>query len=804
VSDQELGREVIAAYLWLEHCIVERLKLCVILAIFGYYEATSQEVDVIRLGYAESGIVSAQTGMAATADGRHLVFAFKDHIIKVYDVFAGKMIRRFKGPALDLFDLQVTKDGKIILIGKKEVEIWNWKESKRIVTLPLTFEATKTAFSPGRNLLAVGQFEGNTAVFDLNEGKLLREIVYKKHHVSALAIHPRSNVIVVGVMAAMNALLPLKLFDIATGAEVASSSKKDFFTMAAFDGAGERIVAWGREGNQLFDAKDLRHLGRIGNDGVQYAGRNMAYGSLLTDDKVMMLTDTRAFNVSNVRTGERLFTTMREDGPRGLGRIGVGTTSIYALNPSMDKVIVNTTGNNINQLYDLKRNAMIGYFFCDSNDDFAIVARDGRIDGTPAAHSKLYWTSRKSDKKTSLESTFEKGYTPKLLSQFIGSEDVQNTAFDSDNILDRIPVIALKAITANKASDTATFETSQKSITIEVTVKQNPTEVTSVTLHQNAKPVRTLQNEGRSTYTFPASLNHSFGDENYFFVTASSKAGIDSEKMKFKVRYKGTVDAKPKLFLVTIGINQYKNPKYNLNYAQADADGVQLMISQQANSLFQEIISFSIRNDQAVKTNILAALEDIKMKSEEQDMLVLYYAGHGVMSEGVSRDKEFFIVPHDVTQLYGKDELLFEKAVSATELKTAARQINAQKQVFFLDACQSSGALEGMENRTRGVAEEKAIAQLARSTGSFWITSTGTDQFASEFAKLGHGIFTHALIEGLKGAADTNGDLRLTVRELSTYIENKVPELSDQLKGSPQYPSAYSFGNDFPLAVYRN
>jgi uncharacterized caspase-like protein len=196
-------------------------------------------------------------------------------------------------------------------------------------------------------------------------------------------------------------------------------------------------------------------------------------------------------------------------------------------------------------------------------------------------------------------------------------------------------------------------------------------------------------------------------------------------------------------------------------------------------------------------------MEEIKGKSLEQDMLVLYYAGHGVMSQGVDRDKDFFIVPHDVTQLYGKDDLLFEKAISANELKVFAQQINAQKQVFILDACQSSGALEALESMNRGAAEEKAIAQLARSTGTFWITSTGTEQFASEFDKLGHGIFTYALLEGIQGAADTNGDQRLTIRELSTYIENKVPELSEQLKGGAQYPSAYSFGNDFPLVVYK-
>jgi uncharacterized caspase-like protein len=226
------------------------------------------------------------------------------------------------------------------------------------------------------------------------------------------------------------------------------------------------------------------------------------------------------------------------------------------------------------------------------------------------------------------------------------------------------------------------------------------------------------------------------------------------------------------------------------------------MITLKSQSLFKEIIPYTIRNEKATKSAIYAALEQIKLKALEQDMIIVYYAGHGVMSGGTDKEKEFFIVPYDVTQLYGRDEMLFDKAISAAELKKYAQAINAQKQVFILDACQSAGALDALQEGSRGAAEEKAIAQLARSTGTFWITSTGSNQFASEFAKLGHGIFTYALLEGIGGAADVNKDQRLTIRELSTYIENKVPELSEQLKGTAQFPSAYSFGNDFPIAVF--
>ena len=157
------------------------------------------------------------------------------------------------------------------------------------------------------------------------------------------------------------------------------------------------------------------------------------------------------------------------------------------------------------------------------------------------------------------------------------------------------------------------------------------------------------------------------------------------------------------------------------------------------------------------------------------------------------------MIPHDVVQLYGNEELLAERGISASELKGISQKINSQKQIFVLDACQSAGALDTF---LRGAEEEKAIAQLARSTGTYWITSTGSNQFAAEFAKLGHGLFTYTMLEGMNGQGDVNQDKKLTIKELTFYLENKVPEVAEKLNGKPQYPSAYSFGNDFILMMF--
>ena len=83
------------------------------------------------------------------------------------------------------------------------------------------------------------------------------------------------------------------------------------------------------------------------------------------------------------------------------------------------------------------------------------------------------------------------------------------------------------------------------------------------------------------------------------------------------------------------------------------------------------------------------------------------------------------------------------------------------------------------------------------------LTATGSEQFATEFAKLGHGAFTKVLLDALNGAADA-GDGIVTVNEPKACIEAKAPELTATEKGAPQYPVTYGYGQDFPVATTAN
>ncbi|MEQ8560967.1 MAG: caspase family protein, partial [Cytophagales bacterium] len=156
---------------------------------------------------------------------------------------------------------------------------------------------------------------------------------------------------------------------------------------------------------------------------------------------------------------------------------------------------------------------------------------------------------------------------------------------------------------------------------------------------------------------------------------------------------------------------------------------------------------------------------------------------------------------HESTRLLDR-KALEETALSAAEVQKHLQGISALKQIIIMDACQSGGSVELLAQR--GAPEEKAIAQLSRSSGIHVMASAGSDQYATEFQHLGHGLFTYLLLEALEGKADgAPDDDKVTIYELKSFLDDRVPSLSQKEKGSPQYPFTFSRGMDFPLVIVK-
>ena len=462
-------------------------------------------------------------------------------------------------------------------------------------------------------------------------------------------------------------------------------------------------------------------------------------------------------------------------------------------------------------IFDLEAKKVLARLYPDiRRKDWAVVTPDGRFDGNSGALESMYHA--KGNAIVPLSAMYEKFYTPRLLPRLLAGE-----IFDPINVdvndLKKTPVVKMEFKESNRNlevdDDIQTISSKSANATVTVTASCPQDAVSEIRLYQNGKLIETTRNlevddddnsNKTLTRTFQVSLLN--GNNNFRAIALNSQRS-ESKPLELIVQYAadktapGTNTATAQLHIVVVGINTYKNAKYNLNYAKPDAAAFKEAIEIGSTGIFSKVNTHYITDTDASKEGISSALEKVRLSAQPQDLFIFYYAGHGVVND----KKEFYLVPSDVTQLYGNDDALAQNGLSAANLQRFSKEIKAQKQLYILDACQSAGALDNIV-AARGAAEEKAIAQLARSTGTHWLTASGSTQFASEFSQLGHGSFTYCLLEAFKGKAD-NGDKKITVKELDAYLQVRVPEITQQYKGSAQYPASFGYGNDFPLLIVK-
>jgi uncharacterized caspase-like protein len=279
---------------------------------------------------------------------------------------------------------------------------------------------------------------------------------------------------------------------------------------------------------------------------------------------------------------------------------------------------------------------------------------------------------------------------------------------------------------------------------------------------------------------------------NEITVSAFSDGDIESSQSSVDVVYKG-LQRTSDCYLLSIGINKYENENLNLTYARLDAQSFADLIVAKSGKLFNKVHSYTLYDKDASKAKILLTLDEITKTMKKEDVFIFFYAGHGSMV-----DNGFYFITSEITGLYQQDKL--KDALYVKELQDKFKLLPALKQVVFIDACQSGSSVEALA--MRGGGEEKALAQLSRSSGIHVMASSESQQQSAEIKSLGHGVFTYVLLEALNGKADgAPADSKVTVYEVKSYIDDQVPEISYKLIRHKQFPSTFSIGHDFPIVI---
>lgn len=256
--------------------------------------------------------------------------------------------------------------------------------------------------------------------------------------------------------------------------------------------------------------------------------------------------------------------------------------------------------------------------------------------------------------------------------------------------------------------------------------------------------------------------------------------------------FKSTVkQADSHLYVMAVGIDEYKTPGNNLKYAVRDAESIARMLPERSKTQYkpENIHALTLRNADATKINILNNIDKLSKIVKPDDVFVFFIASHGVLQSGL-----YSIVTHDYNGHLNSGSL-----INSNEIMEISKTMKALTQVFILDTCHAGG----LDNFVSGLYDAR-MTVMARNMGLHMFASASSTQEALDGYKGKNGMFTYVLLEGLNNNrnADTNKDGKVSVYELGSYAREQTAKLSKE-SGYAQTPVVNDFGKDISVYVIR-
>lgn len=201
-------------------------------------------------------------------------------------------------------------------------------------------------------------------------------------------------------------------------------------------------------------------------------------------------------------------------------------------------------------------------------------------------------------------------------------------------------------------------------------------------------------------------------------------------------------------FVLVTGVSNYGDVNNNLTQSTKDAKRFKDVMETQTKDIT------ILTSSNVTRANVLEKLSAICNRAQKGDQVVFFYSGHG-MPGG--------ICGYDTSISY--DDIV--KILSASE---------ASAKICYIDACHAGSMSSAAKSYDSWAKEAKSFNDQA------FFVSCRSDELSFEHPFLGAGLFTQALIKGLKGKSDKNGDKNITVIELFRYIHGDVMKHSNELQ----------------------
>jgi caspase domain-containing protein len=189
---------------------------------------------------------------------------------------------------------------------------------------------------------------------------------------------------------------------------------------------------------------------------------------------------------------------------------------------------------------------------------------------------------------------------------------------------------------------------------------------------------------------------------------------------------------------------------------------------------------------------ILTKLEVVAKATEEDDLLLFYFSGHGQIDAETGKA---YLIPRN-----GTGAALRRTAIAIQDVKEIMLNAKAKQKVIVLDACHS-GANSGIK-ASRSMSPSFIENVFTQAEGLAIISSCTGGQFSYEWPEKECSVFTFYLLEALRGHADRAHKGCVTVQDVNWHVVNGVKDWATEHSVSQTPRLNYLVEGDIPITYY--
>jgi hypothetical protein len=206
-------------------------------------------------------------------------------------------------------------------------------------------------------------------------------------------------------------------------------------------------------------------------------------------------------------------------------------------------------------------------------------------------------------------------------------------------------------------------------------------------------------------------------------------------------------------YALVVGSNRPGAGQSPLTYAKHDADRFRAVLTELGGIMPGRIRTLYDPSAETLKTTLEALGQEMSRHrdADEPTSFVFYYSGHARATAINLGDTE----------------------LKLADLRQMLERLPATFKLVVLDACQT-GAISTVKGLQPAADFSYNSVNGLRVEGMAVLASSAGDELSQESERLEGSFFTHHLVAGLRGAADLDGDGRVTLNEAHRYTYNRT------------------------------